>query len=91
MKKFIALLIIVVTLLTLCSCDMDAPTRVEKEPDAKGGSMFVVVEKADYLCVVYHKETKVMYAVSMAMENCGTFTVLVDPEGKPLLWEKTKE
>ena len=91
MKKVIALLIIVTTLLILCSCDMEAPVQVEKESEVKGGSMFVVVEKADYWWVVYHKETRVMYSVSMAMENCGTFTVLVDAEGKPMVWEEIKE
>ena len=38
--------------------------------------------------IVYHTETKVMYAVSDSGYNHGTVTVLVDADGKPLLWEE---
>lgn len=37
--------------------------------------------------VVYHKETKVMYVVSRSSASNGIFTLLVDAEGKPLLYE----
>lgn len=33
------------------------------------------------------KETGVMYAVSNGGYNSGTFTLLVDENGKPLIWE----
>ena len=33
--------------------------------------------------IVYHKETKVMYAGG----NDTVFTVMLDADGKPLLWE----
>ena len=38
--------------------------------------------------IVYHTETKVMYAVSDSGNNYGTVTLLVDADGKPLLWEE---
>lgn len=34
------------------------------------------------------EEAKVMYAVSYGTSNCGTFTLLVDADGKPMLWEE---
>ena len=53
-------------------------------------SMFVTVENINkYYCyVVYHKDTKVMYAVSDGHYNRGNLTLLVDADGKPLLWEE---
>lgn len=48
--------------------------------------MFVVVEETSCWIVVYHKGTKVMYAVSSGGYNEGTFTLLCDKDGKPLLW-----
>lgn len=37
--------------------------------------------------VVYHKKTKVMYAVSDGSYNYGTFTLLVNADGTPMIWE----
>ena len=51
-------------------------------------SMFVCVEDSGHWEIVYHKETKVMYVVSAGYYNMGTFTLLVDEDGKPMLWEK---
>ena len=38
--------------------------------------------------VIYHKKTKIMYAVSSGYYTYGNLTVLVDAEGKPLLYEE---
>lgn len=81
-KKMIVILLIVMTMLTGCGA------TVEKKEISSSKSMFVLVEKTDWWHVVYHKDTKVMYAVSMGGYN-GTFTVLVDKEGKPMLWEES--
>lgn len=51
------------------------------------GNTFVYI-KRDYYCeIVYHKDTKVMYVVSMAGNNAGTYTVLVNADGTPMIWE----
>lgn len=57
--------------------------EAEEEP-----STFVIVEDSHLrgYRVVYHRKTKVMYTVSCG-SNSGIFTVMVDEEGKPLLWE----
>lgn len=53
--------------------------------------MFEVVETNQYFTVVYHKETKVMYAVSSNYShNNGVVTLLVDENGKPLLYKGEK-
>lgn len=51
-------------------------------------SMFVIVEDVgDNWRVVYHKDTRVMYVVSAGGYNRGTFTVMVNPDGTPMIWE----
>ena len=81
MKKIIGILLIIVL---VCICTGCAEVETEQ---ANETSMFVEVERSNLWMVVYHKETKVMYAVSWSSYNMGTFTLLVDADGKPLLWE----
>ena len=81
-----AFLIIVSIVLMFAGC---ASTRAEaKEVEETGdGNTFVLVD-ADYYCwVVYHKDTKVMYAVSRSPNNIGTYTLLVNADGTPMIWE----
>ena len=77
MKK----LIIAITLLSFTGC-----TQVLTEPK-EDFSRFVEVESTDLWKVVYDRSTMVMYAVSRGIYNEGTFTLLVDANGNPLLWE----
>ena len=51
-------------------------------------SMFVLIEEGATYSIVYHRETKVMYAISAGGYNSGDFTVMVDEEGKPLLYQE---
>lgn len=82
MKKVIAILITLVMLM-FCGC---SNTKVESEQNT-GTSMFVLVERGDNWDVVYHRETKVMYAISRGLYNHGTFCQLVNQDGTPMLWE----
>ena len=81
MKKIIILLLCLLSIFSLCGCE-----EVEYETTG-GSSMFVVVESTGSWYVVYHKETKVMYVVSNGHYNLGTFTIMLDENGKPLLWQ----
>lgn len=54
-------------------------------------SMFVKVEDGLTWDVYYHRDTKVMYAVSDGSRTYGNFTVLVNPDGSPMLWEENTE
>lgn len=82
MKKILCLVLAVMVLLTCVGC-----STVPKEGVDEETSMFVQVEDGSLMgyhyTIVYHKETKVMYAVSY--ENI--FAVMLDADGKPLLWE----
>ena len=50
-------------------------------------SRFVQVETASTWRIVADKETGVMYAVSCGVYNNGTFTLLVDADGNPLIYK----
>lgn len=83
MKRLVAAAIVVMML--LCSCEAESSTRSEANTNEE--SMFVVVESTWYWDVVYCKETKVMYTVSSGSMNYGNFTLLVNPDGSPMIWE----
>lgn len=88
MAEYIKRSIVVVAfavILSLCSCDINARESVR---DKDAPSRFVLVERCCIFDVVYDRETKVMYTVSTDGRNSGNVTVLVDNDGKPLLYEK---
>lgn len=82
MKIVFVILLCCAILGMLVACS-DVDTEKEESP-----SMFVVVEDMHSWQVVYHRETKVMYAVSARSYNYGTFTLLVNPDGTPMLYEE---
>ena len=65
---------------------MTACGGIEVKEEEKEEGRFVRIEKNGYFITVYDKNTKVQYAVSDGYYNMGTVTVLVDAEGKPLLY-----
>lgn len=80
--KVKAVLLAVIACMMLSSCN-----RVETVKGEDNTSMFVRVETTTCWDVVYHKDTKVMYAVSAGGHSAGIFTLLVDADGKPLIYE----
>lgn len=81
-----AFLIIVSIMLMFAGCSSIRAEATEVD-DTDDGNTFILVN-ADYYCwVVYHKDTKVMYAVSRAPNNIGTYTLLVNADGTPMIWE----
>ena len=81
-----AFLIVVLIVVMFAGC---TSTRAEAKEvyDVDDGNTFILVD-ADYYCwIVYHKDTKVMYAVSRSGYNAGTYTVLVNADGTPMVWE----
>lgn len=71
-------------LLVFASCT----ATVEKAESQQESSMFVQIEKTNFWEVVYHRETKVMYTVSRGMYNSGNFTLLVNPDGTPMIYKE---
>ena len=83
MKKMLFICMICVVL--LCGCSV-AKTEKANE-NQENISMFIEVEQATYWKIVYHKNTKVMYAVSDGVYNQGTFTLLVNADGTPMIYK----
>lgn len=87
MKKiFIILAMVAAMSLGLVGCDY-AAMESEEEDYSNVPSMFFEVEDGDTYRVVYHKDTKVMYTISDSGYNCGNFTVMLDADGTPMLYE----
>lgn len=85
MRKLLLVLIAVILILSCVSCD----SVVENKSNIEQPSMFVQVENTrapngGAVFVYYHKETKVMYWISYD----DIATVMLDADGKPLLWEE---
>jgi hypothetical protein len=88
MKKLIAFLMTI----ALCACLFvgcsGSPVNQSSTYNEDNPSMFVTIEYvSENWRVVYHKDTKVMYAVSAASYNRGVFTVMLNPDGTPMIWE----
>ena len=82
--KRLLVMILLMFLLTGCS---------EKEV-SRESNMFVYIQESDMFRsydVVYHKDTKVMYVVSHGSYSQGIFTVLVNPDGTPMLYEESED
>ena len=86
MKKTIAIIIIISLMLAGCGAK-EKPS--EPKLPRQDASRFVTVEVGTLSMwdIVADRETGVMYAVSHGTNNLGTFTLLVDADGKPLIWE----
>lgn len=81
MFAVLATLMLSVTLMG-CSANPAKKTYTDDTP-----SRFVIIEESDFWMVVADQETKVMYAISLSSYNRGNFTMLVDSDGTPLLYE----
>ena len=82
MKKIVVLFLILISLFSFSGCKVETKADENIQPN----SMFVVVECSNDWKIVYHKETKVMYAVSGGQYAYGTFVLLVNSDGTPMLW-----
>jgi hypothetical protein len=91
MKKILCLVIAIMLILICVGCTKMETVQETQQQPTSDTSMFVLIEsgRSDVgYRIVYHKETKVMYAISAGYYNTGTFTVMLDADGKPLLWEE---
>lgn len=82
--KRLLVMILFVLLLTGCG------KTTESQKSTQESDMFVCIQEADYhhcYDVAYHKDTKVMYVVSHGPYSYGNFTVLVNPDGSPMIYK----
>jgi hypothetical protein len=84
MKKIFCIFIAIALCLCMCAC---GGPSVQVESNVSAVSMFVEVENNSSWRIVYHRETKVMYAISQSSSNYGNFTVLLNADGTPQTWK----
>ena len=91
MKKVITILCICL-FLTGCSeaTESNEGNNQQKENKQKK-SEFITIEREWYYDIVYHRDTKVMYAVSTGTNNQGTFTLLVNADGSPMVYTGSED
>ena len=85
-KSFVILITMALLSFGLTGCDETKQWHEEYNYQSEH-SMFINIEGTDFYNVVYHEDTKVMYAISRGVYNQGTFTVLLNPDGTPMLYE----
>lgn len=83
MKKCFCIFVAMVMLICMVGCYSVS----NDESNTDEASMFTVVEVGISWRVVYHNETKVMYAISKGDYNRGSFTLLVNADGSPMIYE----
>ena len=78
-----------IMIIILCSTLLVGCKKMEQveENNKSNASMFVTIEKTAMLRVVYNKYTKVMYVVSGGGYD---FTLLVNADGTPMLYEEER-
>lgn len=88
MRRIFVLIIMAFLGMSLTGCSKVSKMDKTDNENTDKPSMFVEIESGWSHFVVYHKDTKVMYAISGGGSNCGTFTLLVNPDGSPMLYEE---
>ena len=84
MRKLISILFLSI-MLAGCGASSEADAVIFEE------GRFICIEMGSSWQVLVDSETGVMYVVSDGMYNRGTFTLLVDADRNPLIWEGVKE
>lgn len=84
-KKTIVILAAVFLTFILTGCPMETTNKAAASSIHR---MVIVEVTGEGYDIVYDKKTKVMYAVSQGYYNMGNFTLLVNSDGTPLLYEE---
>ena len=92
MTKTLIKLFAIFVAIVLCACLFagcgGSSVSTSSAYNENAPSMFITIENvSESWRVVYHKDTKVMYVVSAGSYNRGTFTVMLNPDGTPMVWE----
>ena len=80
-------------ILILCACLLltgcGEGNNQQKENEQKKSEFITIEDGWDYR-VVYHRDSKVMYVMSNGAHNNGTFTLLVNADGTPMVYTESE-
>lgn len=85
-KYFLGGLIAVMLAVGLVACGGQPSAAMVDNSTSLQAQFVKVYECYDY-DIVYNAANRVMYAVSSGHDNCGTFTLLVNDDGSPMIWK----
>jgi PBP1b-binding outer membrane lipoprotein LpoB len=91
MKKVITILCICLLLAGCKETSENNEGNNQQKESKQKKSEFVTIENGWDYKVVYHKDTKVMYVMSNGGYNDGTFTLLVNADGTPMVYTESEE
>ena len=83
-------LLVILMSIALCAClfvGCSSSGDPVADKEVSKSSSFVIVEDGAGYYIMYHKDTKVMYAFSTGGSNYGSFCLLVNADGTPMIWE----
>lgn len=82
--------IIMAVLFASCAGSKAEPANAVSVIDTKEdyNNVFEQVGYGNGYIIVYHTQTKVMYVVSDEYRNKGNFTLLVNPDGTPMIYKE---
>lgn len=94
-KYFLIMVVAVILIFNLTACGPSSISNFEGNSTSSilasnvDSSMFITVEDnlIDDFEIVYHRDTKVMYAISQGSYNYGNFTLLVNADGTPMTYQ----
>ena len=86
----LAICIIMAVLFAACAGSKAEPANAVSVIDTKEdyNNVFEQIGYGGSYIIVYHKQTKVMYVVSDEYRNKGNFTLLVNPDGTPMIYKE---
>lgn len=80
------LIIFAIALMVGCAIEI-CSTPASASEEVVQPITFIEVGEVDFGKIVYCKQTKVMYIYSFSSYNCGSYTLLVNADGSPMIWE----
>jgi hypothetical protein len=87
MKKFICLaLVLVICLAVLCSCAEQSIAANGEKESSYSRLVLLYNHSCDDISIYVDKETRVQYMIIRGMECCS-IEIMLDGNGKPLLYE----
>lgn len=91
-KLQITMLICIIMAVLFASCagsnaeHANAVSAIDTKEDYN--NVFEQIGYGGSYIIVYHTQTKVMYVVSDEYRNKGNFTLLVNPDGTPMIYKE---